>query len=147
MIKAPSAIAPAARTANRFLFIVGLVCCLEALFRAFKRDDRAHGAAVTKFFAVVVTVLAAASADPAHAWHKHLYTRSCNQSAVPPVMLIGVDALSITWMILTQALWLKLRFKTTTKQRASWSDGFIHWWPGSSARIGRVEHRRRTFAR
>jgi putative endonuclease len=25
---------------------------LEALFRAFERDDRAHGAAVTKFFAV-----------------------------------------------------------------------------------------------
>src|SRR5438093_10681328 len=81
------------------------------------------------------------------AWHKRLYTRSCNQSAVPPVMLIGVDALSITWMILTQAPWLKLRFKTTTKQLASWCDSFIRWWPGSFARIDRVEHRRRTFAR
>src|SRR5437870_4422712 len=99
------------------------------------------------FFAVVVAVPAAASAEPTGAWHKHLYARSCNQSAVPPVMLNGVDALSITWMILMQALWLKLRFKTTTKQLASWCDSFIRWWPGSSARIGRVEHRRRTFAR
>ncbi len=99
------------------------------------------------FFAVVVAVLAAASAEPTCAWHKHLYTRSCNQSAVSPVMLNGVDALSITWMILTQALWLKLRFKTTTKQLVSWCDGFIRWWPKSSAPIGRVERRRRTFAR
>ena len=53
MIKPPSAIAPVARTANTFLFIVGLVCCLEALFRAFERDDRAYGAAVTKILFVV----------------------------------------------------------------------------------------------
>jgi hypothetical protein len=62
-------------------------------------------------------------------------------------MFYGVDALLIAWMILMQALWLKLRFKTTTKQLASWCDGFIRWWPGSSARIGRVERRKRTFAR
>jgi hypothetical protein len=99
------------------------------------------GQRLQNLFAVAVAVLAAA------AWHKHLNTRSCNQSAVPRVMVIGVDALSITWMILTLALWLKLRFKTTTKQRTSWCDGFIHSSPGSSARIGRVEHRRRTFAR
>ena len=49
MIKPPSAIAPAATTANRFLFIVGFVCCLEALLRAFKRNDRVQPAAVTKF--------------------------------------------------------------------------------------------------
>src|SRR5215813_6370727 len=99
------------------------------------------------FLSVVVTALALASAESTAAWHKQLHTRSCNQSAVPLVMLIGVDALSITWMILTQALWLKLRFKTTMKQLVSWCDGFIRWWPGSSARIGRVEHRRKTFAR
>jgi hypothetical protein len=99
------------------------------------------------FFAVVVAVLAAASVEPTGAWHKHLYTRSCNQSAVPLVMLNGVDALLIAWMILMQALWLKLRFKTTTKQLASWCDSFIRWWPGSSVRIGRVERQRRTFAR
>jgi hypothetical protein len=62
-------------------------------------------------------------------------------------MFYGVDALLIAWMILMQALWLKLRFKTTTKQLASWYNGFIRWWPGSSARIDRVERRRRTFAR
>src|SRR5215831_3697072 len=144
MIKPPSAIAPAATTANRFLFIVGFVCCLEALFCAFERHDRAHGTAVTTLFNALVARTPAAWAD---VWHKHLYTRSCNQSAVRPVMLNGVDALSSTWMILTQAFWLRLRFKTTTKQLASWCDGFIRWWPGSSARIGRVEHRRRTFAR
>src|SRR4051812_43750868 len=108
----------------------------------------AHGLQwLQNFFAVVVTVLAAVSTEPTGAWHKHLYTRSCNRSAVPPVMLNGVDALSTTWMTPTQALWLKLRFKTTTKQLASWCDGFIRWWPGSSAHIGRVEPRRRTFAR
>ena len=60
MIKPPSAIAPAATTANRFLFIVGLVCLLEALLRAFERDDRAQAAAVTRILAVVVAVLATA---------------------------------------------------------------------------------------
>jgi hypothetical protein len=62
-------------------------------------------------------------------------------------MVNGVDALSITWMILTQALWLKLRFKTTTTQLASWYNGFIRWSPKSSVRIGRVELRRKTFAK
>jgi hypothetical protein len=62
-------------------------------------------------------------------------------------MCIGVDALSITWMILTQAPWLMLRFKMMMKRRGSWCGGFIHWWPGSFVRIGRVEHRRRTSAR
>ena len=83
----------------------------------------------------------------AGAWHKHIYTRSCNQSAAEPVMVNGVDALSITWMILTQALWLKLRFKTTTTQLARWCDGFIRWLPGSSVRIERVEPRRKTSAK
>ena len=62
-------------------------------------------------------------------------------------MINGVDALSSTWMILTQALWLKLRFKTTTKQLARWCDGFIRWLPRSSVRIGRVAPRRRTSAK
>jgi hypothetical protein len=82
----------------------------------------------------------------AGSWHKHIYTRSCNQSAAEPVMVNGVDALSITW-ILTQALWLKLRFKTTTTQLARWCDGFIRWLPGSSVRIERVEPRRKTSAK
>ena len=62
-------------------------------------------------------------------------------------MVNGVDALLITWMILTQARWLRLRFKTTTRQLASWCDSFIHWLPKSSARIGRVEPRRRISAK
>ena len=99
------------------------------------------------FLSVLIAPLAATSAETRGAWHKHLYTRSCNQNAVPPVMLNGVDALLITWMILTQALWLKLRFKTTTTQLVRWCDSFIRWWPGLSARIGCGEHRRRTFAK
>src|SRR4029077_5284702 len=108
MIKPPSPIAPAATTANRFLFIVFFVCCLEALLRAFERHDRARAAAVKKFLALIVGARPAASGEPTGAWHKHLYTRSCNQSAVPPVMFNGVDALLIAWMILMQGLWFKL---------------------------------------
>jgi len=62
-------------------------------------------------------------------------------------MSSGVDALSITWMILTQALWLKLRFKTTTTQLARWCDGFIRWLPRSSVRIDPDEPRRKTSAK
>jgi hypothetical protein len=35
-------------------------------------------------------------------------------------MVNGVDALSITWMILTQARWLRLRLKMTMRQLARW---------------------------
>src|SRR5204863_9786508 len=124
-----------------FHFLFGSACL------RFERHDRMQTAAVTKIFPEIVATLTAANAEPTAAWHEHLYTRSCNQSAATTVMCIGVDALSITWMILTQAPWLMLRFKTMMKQRASWCDGFIRWWPGSFARIGRVEPRRRTFAR
>ncbi len=75
------------------------------------------------------------------------YARNCNQSAAGPVMVNGVDALSITWMILTQALWLKLRLKTTMTLLARWCDGFIPWLPKSSVRIGRVEPRRKISAK
>jgi len=62
-------------------------------------------------------------------------------------MVNGVDALSITWMILTQARWLKLRFKMTMRQLALWYNGFIRWLPRSSVRIGRVALRRKTSAK
>jgi hypothetical protein len=62
-------------------------------------------------------------------------------------MVNGVDALSITWMILTQARWLKLRFKTMTTQLARLCDDFIRWLPKSYARIGPVEPRRKTSAK
>src|SRR5215467_10694030 len=83
----------------------------------------------------------------AGAWHTQFYTRSCNQSAAGPVMITGVDALSITWMILTQARWLRLRFKMTMRQLARWCDGFIRWSPKSSVHIGRVEPRRKISAK
>jgi len=62
-------------------------------------------------------------------------------------MVNGVDALSIAWMILTQARWLRLCFKMTMRQLARWCDGFIRWLPGSSVRIERVELRRKTSAK
>ena len=62
-------------------------------------------------------------------------------------MVNGVDALSITWMILTQARWLRLRFKMTMRQLARWFASFIRWLPGSSVRIGRVEHQRKISAK
>jgi hypothetical protein len=62
-------------------------------------------------------------------------------------MVNGVDALLITWMILTQALWLKLRFETTTTRLARWCDSFIRWLPRSYVRIGRVAPRRKTSAK
>jgi len=83
----------------------------------------------------------------AAAWHKRLYARSCNQSAAEPVMVNGVDALSITWMILTQARWLRLRFKMTMRQLARWCAGFIRWLSRSSVRIGSVELRRKISAK
>src|ERR1700751_5808301 len=74
-------------------------------------------------------------------------TREGVTKAQPNRSLFMVDALLITWMILKQALWLKLRFKTTTTQLARWSDGFIRWLPRSSVRIDRVEPRRKTSAK
>jgi hypothetical protein len=62
-------------------------------------------------------------------------------------MVNGVDALSITWMILTQALWLKLRFKMTTTRLVRWCDGFTRWLPKSSVRIVCAELRRKTSAK
>ena len=50
-------------------------------------------------------------------------------------MANGVDALSTTWMILTQARWLTLRSKMTMRQLARWCDGFTRWLPKSSVRI------------
>jgi hypothetical protein len=73
--------------------------------------------------------------------------RSCNQSAAEPVMVNGVDALSIKWMILTQARWLKLRFKMTMRQLARWCASFTHWLPRSSVGIDPVEHRRKISAK
>ena len=81
------------------------------------------------------------------AWHKHLYKQDCNQSAPASVISNSVDALSITWMILTQARWLWLRSSTMMKQLARWCGGFIRWWAKSSERIGRGESPRRTFAK
>jgi hypothetical protein len=58
-----------------------------------------------------------------------------------------VDALSITWMILMQARWLRLRFEMTTRQLARWCDDFIRSLQRSSVHTGRVERQRKISAK
>ena len=62
-------------------------------------------------------------------------------------MVNGVDALSITWMILTQARWLKLRSSMMMRRLARLCGSFIRWSQKWSARIVRAERPRRTFAK
>jgi hypothetical protein len=62
-------------------------------------------------------------------------------------MINGVDALLITWMMLTQARWLRLRFKMTMRQLVRWYAGFIRWLSKSSVHIGRVERPRKISAK
>ena len=59
----------------------------------------------------------------------------------------GVDALSITWMILTQARWFRLRFSMMMTQLGRWCVSFIRWWQKWFGRIVRAERPRRTFAK
>jgi hypothetical protein len=80
-------------------------------------------------------------------WHKRFYIQSCNQIALVAVIATGVDALSITWMILTQVRVLMLRSSMTMKRLARWFDSFIRSWPKSSALIARIERMRRIFAK
>jgi hypothetical protein len=50
-----------------------------------------------------------------------MYTETCNRNALLPVIGNGVDALSMTWMILTQARWFRLRFSMMMMKRlARW---------------------------
>jgi hypothetical protein len=49
-----------------------------------------------------------------------MYTETCNRNALLPVIGNGVDALSMTWMILTQARWFRLRFSMMMKRLARW---------------------------
>jgi len=53
----------------------------------------------------------------------------------------------MTWMILTQARWLKLRSSMMMKRLAYWSGSFIRLWRNWCARIGHVERLRRIFAK
>jgi len=80
-------------------------------------------------------------------WHERFYRQSCNRNALFPVNGNGADALSITWMIPTQARWFRLRFSMMMKQLARWCSGFIRLWQKSSGRIDHAEPRRRTFAK
>ena len=81
------------------------------------------------------------------AWHKRFYTQNCNQGAPVAVIVTGVDALSITWMILTQVRLFMLRSSMTMRRLAHWCDSSIRWWPKSSALIARIERMKRIFAK
>src|SRR6476646_8858742 len=82
-----------------------------------------------------------------HAQARNPDTQSCNRNAPLPVIGNGVDTLSTTWMILTQARWFRLRFSMMMKQLARWCGSFIRLWSKSSGRIDHAEPRRRTFAK
>src|SRR5439155_681712 len=58
------------------------------------------------------------------AWHRRSYTQNCNQSAPVAVIATGVDALSITWIILTQVRLFMLRSSMTMRRLARWCDSF-----------------------
>ena len=81
------------------------------------------------------------------AWHQRFYIQNCNQSATVAVIATGVDALSITWMILTQVRLFMLRSSMTMRRLAHWCDSSIRSWPKSSALIARIERMKRIFAK
>ena len=147
--KPPSAIAPAATSANRFRFIVMFFVVLLCALRAFQDDDRMRTSGYKFFSSGRVAALATASACPINdtCLAQASVRTNCNQSAPPSVIVYGVDALSTTWMILTQARWFRLRFSMMIKQLARWCGSFIRWSQKSSGRIDRAEPPRRTFAK
>ncbi len=64
-----------------------------------------------------------------------------------PVIGNGVDALSITWMILMQVRWLPRRSSMTMRRLALWFASFTRSWPKWCAPIVPAEPLRRTFAK
>src|SRR5439155_4722992 len=148
--------APATASANVFLFIVCFIVVLLCAPRAFQnmtgcKDDRLQNFWVTKRWRDLSVpthrgTKAAPTLKPT-AWQRRLSTQNCNQSAPASVITTTVDALSNTWMILTQARWFRLRFSMMMKQLARWCSGFIRRWQKSSGRIDHAEPPRRTFAK
>ena len=64
------------------------------------------------------------------------------------VIVSSVDTASATtWIIVTQMRWLRARFATMRKRLASWSAGSTPSSQKWSARTGRVEPVKRTFAK
>ena len=80
-------------------------------------------------------------------WQKRFYTQNCNQSVAVAVIATGVDALSITWMILTQVRLFMLRSSMTMRRLAHWCKSSIRSLPKSSALIARLERMKRIFAK
>src|SRR5436189_412687 len=78
------------------------------------------------------------------AWHRRFYTQTCNRAPPLPVIGNGVDALSITWLILTQARWLKLGSGMTMRRLARLWCSFTRWLKRWAARTAVPERRRMT---
>ncbi|MEP7015019.1 MAG: hypothetical protein ABI925_06245 [Verrucomicrobiota bacterium] len=72
---------------------------------------------------------------------------NCNRNMLRSVLVDRVDAVSITWNILMQARWWKLRSGTTMKQLANWFANSIRSWQKSFALIGRDAPQKRIFAK
>ena len=71
----------------------------------------------------------------------------CNRNGPRPVINSGVDAISTTWMILMQALWLQLRFSMMMRRLANWFAVSIRLSQKWCAPIDRDALLKRTFAK
>ena len=92
----------------------------------------------------LVTIFFGARID---AWHECLSTQRCNRNSPRPVISIGVDTFTTTWMILMQALWLQLRFSTMMKRLANWFAVSIRLSQKWCERIDHVALLKRIFAK
>ena len=73
--------------------------------------------------------------------------KECNQEPAASVITHGVDALSNTWLSLTQARWSKPRLRMTIPQLGNWFADSIRLWRKWSGPIGRDELLKRIFVR
>lgn len=114
-------------------------------------DDRAGMKAVTFFMTKISSRLARGRFQTVRlkidAWHKRFSTQRCNRNYPRSVITHGVDTLTTTWMILMQALWLRLRFNTMTKRLANWFAVFIRLSQKWCARIDHAALLKRIFAK
>src|SRR5437868_12007632 len=141
--KPPSAIARAATNANMLLFIVCFILFSRNVFSLLQvMTDRHSGWLQFSCTRSLQRRLLATGA-----WHKRVYSQDCNQSAPVAVIATSVDALSITWMILTQVRLFVLRSSMMMRRLARWCESFIRSSPKSSALIARIERMKRIFAK
>ena len=142
--KPPSAIAPAATNANMFLFIVCFILSSRNILSLLQvMTDRQSGRVTIFLLFIRCDGVFLRQALGTSASTSKIVTKA------RPVAVIatGVDALSITWMILTQVRLFMLRSSMTMRRLAHWCDNSIRSWPKSSALIARIERMKKTFAK